>query len=330
MNTVPLNPKRFDTDVEQAPIRKGFGEGLLEAGEQDHQVVALCADLTESTMVHLFAKRFPERFVQMGIAEQSMASVASGLAAMGKVPFFASYAAFSPGRNWEQIRTTIAYNDANCKIVGGHAGVSVGADGGTHQALEDIALMRVMPRMTVIVPCDAIEAKKATLAAAQWKGPVYIRLAREASPVITAPETPFAIGKAYCFYTPPQGFKPQATIMSTGALSVHALAAAKKLESEGVAVSVLHIPTVKPLDEEAVLAAAAESGAIVSVEEHQQKGGLGGAIAEYLATVRPTKQEFVGVADLFGQSGTPAELVEHYGLGIDAIVAAVKRVIARP
>ena len=330
MNTVPLNPKRFDADVEQAPIRKGFGEGLLEAGEQDHQVVALCADLTESTMVHLFAKRFPERFVQMGIAEQSMASVASGLAAMGKVPFFASYAAFSPGRNWEQIRTTIAYNDANCKIVGGHAGVSVGADGGTHQALEDIALMRVMPRMTVIVPCDAIEAKKATLAAAQWKGPVYIRLAREASPVITAPETPFAIGKAYCFYTPPQGFKPQATIMSTGALSVHALAAAKKLESEGVAVSVLHIPTVKPLDEEAVLAAATESGAIVSVEEHQQKGGLGGAIAEYLATVRPTKQEFVGVADLFGQSGTPAELVEHYGLGIDAIVAAVKRVIARP
>jgi transketolase len=329
MNIVPLNPKLFDADIEQAPIRKGFGEGLLLAGEQDHRVVGLCADLTESTMMHLFAKRFPERFVQTGIAEQSMASVASGMAAMDKIPFFASYAAFSPARNWEQIRTTIAYNDANCKFVGSHSGVAVGPDGGTHQALEDIALMRVIPRMTVIAPCDAIEAKKATLAAARFIGPVYIRLVREATPIITTEETPFAIGKAQCFFTPKVGFAPQAAIVVTGSLVHNALLAARTLETQGIGVIVLHMPTIKPLDEEALLAVVKEAGAIVSVEEHQQKGGLGGAIAEFLARTRPTKQEFVGVNDQFGQSGTPKELIEHYGLGVSSIAAAVKKVIAR-
>src|SRR3989338_7106598 len=195
-----LNPKLFDKDVEQAPIRKGFGEGLLQAGEEDHRVVALCADLTESTTMNIFKNRFPERYVEVGIGEQSMASVASGMAAMGKIPFFSSYAMFSPGRNWEQLRTTIAYNDRNCKIIGSHAGISVGPDGGTHQAIEDIAITRVIPRMVVIAPCDAIEAKKATLAAAKYDGPVYIRLAREGTPIVTTAETPFAIGKAEIFF----------------------------------------------------------------------------------------------------------------------------------
>ena len=329
MNPVPLNPKLFDKDVEQAAIRKGFGEGLVIAGDHDHQVVALCADLTESTQMHLFAKKFPERYVEQGITEQSMASVASGMAAMGKVPFFSSYAMFSPGRNWEQIRTTIAYNDANCKIVGSHAGVSVGPDGGTHQAIEDIALMRVIPRMVVLSPCDAIEARKATIAAAKYHGPVYIRLAREATPVITREETPFEIGKAELFFAPPDGAKAQVAFMATGGLVYNALVAAKALAGEGIHVEVWNIPSIKPLDEAVVLRVAKEVGAIVSIEEHQRKGGLGGAIAEFLAQNHPTKQEFIGVNDQFGQSGTPSELIEHYGMGVAAITEACKRVINR-
>ena len=191
-----LNPKLFDADCEQVPIRKGFGEGLLLAGERDENVVGLCADLTESTQMHLFANKFPERFVQVGVAEQNLVTVASGMAAMGKIPFTSSYAMFSPGRNWEQIRTTITYNDRPVKIVGSHAGISVGPDGGTHQAIEDIALMRVLPNMVVVAPCDSIEAKKATLALAQNGKPSYIRLAREKTPVLTTEESPFEIGKA--------------------------------------------------------------------------------------------------------------------------------------
>ncbi len=329
MNPVPINPKLFDTDVEQVPIRKGFGEGLLQAGEEDHRIVALCADLTESTMIHLFAKRFPERYVQVGIGEQSMASVASGMAAMGKIPFFSSYAMFSPGRNWEQIRTTIAYNHVNAKIIGSHAGISVGPDGGTHQAIEDMGIMRIIPRMTVIAPCDSIEAKKATLAAAKYDGPVYIRLAREGTPVVTTLETPFEIGKAQLFYAPKEGMGLRVGIIATGSLVHNAMFAAKRLEAEGIGVKVLNLPTVKPLDEEAVLRLAEETGAIVTVEEHQVHGGMGSAVAEFLACTRPTKQEFVGVNDLFGQSGTPTELIEHYGMGVGAIVDAAKKVIAR-
>lgn len=329
MNTVPLNPKLFDKDVEQAPIRKGFGEGLLQAGEEDVRVVALCADLTESTTINVFKKRFPERFVEAGIGEQSMASVASGMAAMGKVPFFSSYAMFSPGRNWEQIRTTIAYNNRNCKIIGSHAGISVGPDGGTHQAIEDMAITRVIPRMVVIAPCDAIEAKKATIAAAKYDGPVYIRLAREGTPIVTSLETPFAIGKAEIFFTPKEGLPAQVGIIATGSLVYNAIMAAKGLEALGVGAKVLNLPTVKPLDKEAVLALAKECGAIVSVEEHQRKGGMGSAVAEFLAETHPTKQEFIGVDDQFGQSGTPNELVEHYGMGISAIIVAAQKVIAR-
>lgn len=329
MNPIPINQKIFDADVELVPIRKGFGEGLVIAGEQNHQVVALCADLTESTQMHLFVKKFRERFIQTGITEQSMASVASGMAALGKVPFFSSYAMFSPGRNWEQIRTTIAYNNANCKIVGSHAGVSVGPDGGTHQAIEDIALMRVIPRMVVLSPCDAIEAKKATLAAAQWHGPVYLRLAREATPIITTEETPFTIGKAELFMTPEGSGAAQVALLATGSLVVNAMKAAQALKGKGIKVKVLNFATIKPLDEEALLAVAEETGAIVTIEEHQIHGGFGSAVAEYLARTRPTKQEFIGVKDLFGQSGTPAELIEHYEMGVTHIIAAAERVIAR-
>lgn len=328
--TLPaLNPKLFDKDVEQAPIRKGFGEGLLQAGEEDPRVVALCADLTESTTINVFAKKFPERYVEVGIGEQSMASVASGMAAMGKIPFFSSYAMFSPGRNWEQIRTTICYNNVNAKVIGSHAGISVGPDGGTHQAIEDIAITRVIPRMTVIAPCDAIEAKKATLAAAKYDGPVYIRLAREATPIVTTGDTPFTIGKAEIFFAPKNGLQTKVGIIATGSLVYNAIMAAKELEQDGIGAKVLNLPTIKPLDEEAVLAFAKEAGAIISVEEHQQKGGMGSAVAEYLASAHPTKQAFIGVDDQFGQSGTPNELVEHYGMGIGAIVAAAKKLISQ-
>lgn len=324
---IKLNPKLFDKDVEQAPIRKGFGEGLLEAAEQDGRVVGLCADLTESTMMHLFKGKFPERFVEIGVAEQNLATVASGMAAMGKIPFISSYAMFSPGRNWEQIRTTICYNDRNVKIAGSHAGVSVGPDGGTHQAIEDIAITRVMPRMTVITPCDAIEAKKATMAAAKMTGPVYIRLAREKTPIMTTADTPFAIGKAQYFFTP--SGKPQVGIIAIGALVYSAIMAAKALEAEGVMAAVLNLGTVKPLDEEKVVELAQATGALVTVEEHQIMGGMGSAVAQTLAEKYPVPIEFIGVRDQFGQSGEPNELIEHYGMGVSHIKAAAKKALTR-
>lgn len=324
-----LNPKLFDTDVEQAPIRNGFGEGLVIAADENENVVGLCADLTESTKMDAFAKKYPNRFTEMGIGEQSMASVASGMAAMGKIPFLTSYAMFSPGRNWEQIRTTICYNDRNVKIIGSHAGVSVGPDGGTHEAIEDIAITRVIPKMTVIVPCDSIEAKKATLAAARIFGPVYIRLAREKTPIMTTEETPFEIGKAQLFFKP-QNMEVKAGIVACGALVYNALKVAKKLENEGIGVSVLNLATIKPLDEEGLLQFVQDSGGkIATVEEHQIRGGMGSAVAELLAKKRPTPIQFIGVDDKFGQSGTPDELIEHYGMGIESIKAAVLQVLQR-
>lgn len=324
--TQKLNPKLLDKDVEQVPIRQGYGEGLLQAGEENENVVALCADLTGSTKTAIFSKKFPERFVQMGIGEQSMASVASGMAAMGKIPFFASYAMFSPGRNWEQIRTTICYNNTNVKIAGAHAGISVGPDGGTHQAIEDIALMRILPRMTVIVPCDSIEAKKATNAAAKTSGPFYLRFAREATPIVTTEESPFEIGKANLLRAPEN---PQVAIICCGPLVYNALMAAEELSKENIECSVLNNHTIKPMDERAVIATAKEAGAVVTVEEHQVKGGMGSAVAEVLAKNNPVPIEFIGVQDKFGQSGTPEELIEHYGMGVKDIVAAVKKVISR-
>ena len=328
-----LNQKIFDTDpstgrasCEQAPIRKGFGEGLLEAGEKNQNVVGLCADLTESTQMHLFANKFPERFVQVGVAEQNLVTVASGMAAMGKIPFTSSYAMFSPGRNWEQIRTTITYNDRPVKIVGSHAGISVGPDGGTHQAVEDIALMRVLPNMVVVAPCDSVEAKKATLALAENGKPSYIRLAREKTPIITTLETPFEIGKANILW---KSQNPKVSIIACGSLVHNALVAAKKLEEEGIGSIVVNNHTIKPLDAETIIAVAKETGAVVTVEEHQIAGGMGSAVAELLAQNHPVPIEFVGVEDRYGQSGTPAELVEHYGMGVGAIIERVKKVISR-
>lgn len=329
-----LNPKIFDKDVEQVPIRKGFGEGLLVAAEADTRVVGLCADLTESTQMHLFKKKFPERFIQVGVAEQNLASVASGMAAMGKIPFITSYAMFSPGRNWEQIRTTICYNDRPVKIAGSHAGISVGPDGGTHQAIEDMALMRIIPRMVVISPCDSVEAKKATELSVKIHNPVYIRLAREKTPVMTTLETPFEIGKAQVFFTSKDYDaisvkKGRVGIIATGALVYKALKVARKLDTEGIVIKVLNLATIKPLDTEAIEKLAKETRGIVTVEEHQVAGGMGSAVAEHLAQTFPVPIEFIGVQDQFGQSGTPDELIEHYGMGEKDIIEAVKRLLER-
>ena len=310
------------------PTRKGFGYGLLAAGELDKNVVGLCADLTESTMMSFFADKFPERFVQVGVAEQDLVTVASGMAAMGKIPFCSSYAMFSPGRNWEQIRTTITYNDRPVKIVGSHSGVSVGPDGGTHQALEDMALMRVLPNIDVINPCDALEAKRATLALAKTGKPAYLRAERANSPLITTEETPFEIGKAEIYWLPDVGLA-QVGIISTGGLTHKAILAAKELESEGIKTKVLNLATIKPLDNEAILALAKECKAIVTVEEHQVAGGMGSAVAELLAKNFPVPMEFIGVQDHYGQSGTPDQLFEHYGMDKDAIKDAAKKVLGR-
>ncbi|MCH8889378.1 transketolase family protein [Patescibacteria group bacterium] len=323
---VHLSKNVFEKDVEQVPIRQGYGEGLLAAGKDDERVVALCADLTASTKTAIFSKEFPERFVQMGVAEQSMASVASGMAAMGKIPFLASYAMFSPGRNWEQIRTTICYNNRNVKIAGAHAGISVGPDGGTHQAIEDIAITRVIPRMTVIVPCDATEARKATIALAKMEGPAYLRLAREKTPVMTTDKSPFEIGRTEVFW---ESKDPEVAIIACGALVYNALVAARELEEDGTHTIVLNNHTVKPMDEEAIYAVAKKTGAVVTVEEHQIAGGMGSAVAEILSQKHPVPIEFVGVHDKFGQSGEPDELIKHYGMDKDAIVKAVKKVISR-
>jgi transketolase len=322
-----LNNKIFSDDVEQEPIRKGFGEGLAQAGETNKNIVALCADLTESTQMHLFKNKFPERFVEIGVAEQNLATVASGMAAMGKYPFFSSYAMFSPGRNWEQIRTTLAYNDRKAVIVGSHAGVSVGPDGGTHQAIEDIALMRVIPHMTVLSPCDSIQAKKMILALSENPKLAYLRLAREKTPIITTQDTPFEIGKGQILFRP-EGIAHVA-IIATGALVANALRVAKDLEKKYIKVIVLNIHTIKPLDENMVIKVAKETRAIVTIEEHQALGGLGGTVAECLAKFCPTPIEFVGVQDVFGQSGTPLQLIEHYGMGRDAIEKAVLKAIER-
>jgi len=323
-----LNSKIFNNDVEQVPIRKGFGEGLLLAGEQDKNVVALCGDLTESTQIHFFKEKFPERFVEIGVAEQNLVTVASGMSAMGKIPFCGSYAIFSPGRNWEQIRTTIAYNDRKVVIVGSHAGISVGPDGGSHQALEDIALMRVIPNMEVFSPCDAIEAKKITMALAKTKSPAYIRLAREKTPIITTEETPFEINKAQIFWMPDVGLA-QVGIIATGHLLYKALVVAKELEAEGIKTKVMNLCSIKPIDEEFILKLVKETKALVTVEEHQIAGGMGSAVAEFLAQNYPVPIEFVGVKDKFGQSGNPDELIEYYGLGKDSIKEAVKKVLDR-
>jgi transketolase len=294
---------------EKDPIRAGFGRGLLDAGKRWDNIVGVCADLTESTKMNLFAEAFPERFVEAGVAEQNIVTVGSGLAAMGKIPFVSSYAAFSPGRNWEQIRTTICLNDQPVKIVGSHAGVSVGPDGATHQMLEDIALMRALPNMVVIVPCDSVEAHKATIAMAQDKRPNYLRLAREGTPILTSELTPFEIGKAYTFKK-----GRDITIIATGTMTFQALEAAKSLEKDDIYAEVIHVPTIKPLDEEVILESAQRTRHVITVEEAQIIGGLGGAVAEILSEQLPTKLTRMGMKDRFGESGEPDELLNHFGL----------------
>jgi transketolase len=325
-----LNSKLFNEDVEKISNREGFGKGLLKAGEENKNVVALCADLTESVNMHLFAEKFSKenRFIEVGVAEQNLVTTASGMAAMGKIPFCGSYAIFSPGRNWEQIRTTICYNNQPVKIIGSHAGVSVGPDGGSHQMLEDIALMRVLPNMEVFSPCDAIEAKKITLAISKTNKPSYLRLNRDKTAIITTEETPFEIGKSEIFWLPEVGVA-QVGIIATGALLYNTILAAKELEAEGIKTKVLNLASVKPIDSDAVIKLAKETKCLVTVEEHQVAGGIGSLISEVLAQVYPTPIEFVGLKDKFGQSGTAKELIEHYELGKDAIKNAVKKVLNR-
>lgn len=312
-----LVPDVFDTEsLGHGATRDGFGKGVLEAGEKDERVVLLCADLAESTRSHWFKEKFPERYIEIGVAEQNLANIASGLAAYGKIPFITSYAAFSPGRNNEQIRSTISLNNVPVKIAGAHAGVSVGPDGATHQQLEDMALMRVQPNMTVIYPCDVEEARKATFASAFTDKPAYLRFARSPSPVFTTPETPFEIGKANLLWN---SESPSVALIACGPLVHNALLAARDLAESGVETLVLNNHTIKPMDTEAVIEVARRAGAVVTIEEHQIAGGMGSAVAETLAQHHPVPIEFVGVHDRFGQSGTPEELVAHYRMDVPAI-----------
>ncbi len=313
----------------QKPTRDGYGLGLVRAADENSDIVALCADLTESTRSEAFARKYPERFIEVGVAEQNMASVAAGLSLMGKVPYISSYAMFSPGRNWEQIRTTICYNEANVKIAGAHAGVSVGPDGATHQAIEDIAITRPIANMRVFAPCDAGEAERITYAVSKIYGPCYVRYARDKTPVFTTEATPFEMGKSQIFWMEPDGKKPDVAIIACGPLLHNALLAAAGLEAEGVSVRVLNAASIKPMDDATIVAAARDAGAVVTVEEHQVAGGMGSAVAEVLARSHPVPIEFVGVANRFGESGSPAELIEKFGMGVSHITAAVRAVLKR-
>lgn len=321
-----LNPKLFDTDVEVKPTRHGYGDGLLALGEQNPNVVALSADLTESTQAHKFAEKFPDRFFECGVAEQNMAAISAGLGISGKIPFMSSYATFSPGKNWETIRTTIIYNQSNVKIAGHHAGIVTGPDGATHQATEDIAITRSWPGIKVFVPCDYYEAKKTTITSASFEGPAYLRLTRDKTPIITTEESPFEIGKIDVFWT---SDIPKAVIFGTGHLIYYALLAAQELEKEGTDILVANVATIKPLDEQTIINLVEKTGAVVTVEDHQVAGGLGGAIAEFLGKTKPSPIEFIGLQDTFAESGKPKELIEKYGMGKNSIKKAVKKVIAR-
>lgn len=322
MSDYQLNPDIFSEDVKQEPIRAGFGRGLKAAGEANDSIVALCADLTDSTQMSLFKEAFPKRFIEIGIAEQNLVTVASGMARAGKIPFTSSYAAFSPGRNWEQIRTTIALNNQPVKVVGSHAGVSVGPDGATHQMLEDIALMRVLPNMIVVAPGDSVEAEKATKLIAENGKPTYIRLAREKTPIFSTDESPFQIGKAYVLR---EG--RDITLLGTGTMTYQLLVAAKILAEQGVDAEVVHVPTVKPLDSDTILASVRKTGRVVTAEEAQAAGGFGGAVAELLTEQLPTPLKRIGMQDRFGESGAPNELLDYFGLTGAKIAETVKEFV---
>jgi len=313
--------------LEQKPTRDGYGLGLIQVADENPNVVALCADLIESTRTEAFAKKYPDRFIEMGVAEQNMASVAAGLSAVGKIPYITSYAMFSPGRNWEQLRTTVCYNEQNVKIIGSHTGVSVGPDGATHQAIEDIAITRPIANMQVFAPCDIWEAQKVTYAISKIDRPCYVRFAREKTPVFTTEDTPFEIGKAQVFFD--EKSRLDVVIVACGPLLHNAILAAGELEKEGFGVRVINNVSIKPLDEETIIKAAKDAGAMVTVEEHQVMGGMGSAVAEMLAKNFPVPMEFIGVQNRFGESGTPNELIEYFGMGVKEIKEAVRKVTNR-
>ena len=309
---------------EKIPMRDGYGKALLELIEKNPKVIALDADVAKSTRTVWVRDKHPENFLDVGISEQDMVGTAAGLALGGMLPFAATYGVFLAGRAWDQIRTTVCYNNLNVKLAGAHAGISVGPDGATHQALEDVAIMRVLPHMTVVVPCDAEETHKATLAIAAKEGPCYIRFGREGVPVVTDENTPFELGKARLCR---EG--SDVAIIANGAMVYEAMEAAKELAQEGIEARVINLHTVKPLDVDAVRRAAEETGAIVTAEEHQIHGGMGSAVAEVLSAHHPVPIEMVAVKDTFGESGQPQELMDAYGLNSAQIVASVKKVIAR-
>ncbi|MEO9169914.1 MAG: transketolase C-terminal domain-containing protein [Candidatus Baltobacteraceae bacterium] len=316
---------RNKAEIKQVPTRNGFGEGLIEAGTRNPNVLAICADLAESTRMEGFKNAHPAQYLEIGVAEQMLVAMAGGLAATGKIPWIASYAMFNPGRSWEQVRTIMALNETNVKIAGAHAGVSVGPDGATHQAIEDIAIMRVIPHMTVVVPCDSVQTKKATLALSETIGPAYLRFARDKSAIVTTPDTPFEIGRAQTFRD-----GSDVAIVACGILLYNALIAADEIAREdGIDTRVVNNHTVKPMDEAAIAAAARECGAIVTVEEHQIHGGMGSRVAEIVAQTHPVPIEFIGVHDQFGQSGDPTELIEYYAMGTQSIKAAIRKAYSR-
>lgn len=322
MSKYPLRDDYLNENVPYEPIRAGFGRGLKIAGEQNEAVVALCADLTDSVQMHLFRDAFPKRFIEVGVAEQNLVTVASGLARAGKIPFTASYAAFSPGRNWEQIKTTAALNDQPVKIVGGHAGLYTGPDGATHQMLEDIALMRVMPNMVVVVPGDSVEAEKATIALAANGKPSYLRLARDKTAVFSTADSPFEIGKAYVLRR-----GNDVTLCGTGTMTYELLIAAEKLSKQGIEAEVVHIPTIKPLDTETVLRSVEKTGRVVTAEEAQIIGGLGSAITELVSEHIPVPMKRLGVNDRYGESGEPREVIEKFGLDGNSLAVAIKQFV---
>lgn len=319
MAQYPLNDKVLTDAPDVEPTRAGFGRGLRAAGEKNQNVVALCADLMESVQMHLFAEAFPERYIEVGVAEQNLVTVASGLTMTGKIPFAASYAAFSPGRNWEQIKTTAALNEQPVKIVGAHAGTLTGPDGATHQMLEDIALMRVMPHMVVVCPGDSVEAEKATQAIAEYDSACYLRIAREKTPIFSTPESPFEIGKAYVLR---QG--KDVSILSTGIETPYALKAAEALAKVGINAEVVHVPTVKPLDDATILESVKKTGRVVTCEDAQIAGGFGGAVAELLSEAMPAPLLRIGIDDRYGESGAPLEVHKNLGLADDAIAKRTK------
>jgi len=326
-----LSEDLYQKGIKKLPTRDGFGVGVVEAAEVDDKIVCLTADLAGSTRLDEFEKKFYDRFVEVGVAEQALATIASGMANYGKIPFITSFAIFSPGRNWEQIRTTICLNNLPVKIISSHAGLNVGADGATHQSLEDLALTLVLPNITVISPCDAQEARKATIAAAKTKGPVYMRLTRDKFPIITSEKTPFEIGKAQVFY---KSKKPELAIVATGPMVYGALLSARKLQKEGIGSWVVNCATIKPLDSSTIVNAAKVCGAVVCAEEHQITGGMGSAVAQMLTKTLPKSEqvpvEFVGVDDSFGESARNyKKLWAKYHLTNVDISKAAKKVITR-